>query len=126
MEALAKALLHAQVQLQVYHWNTTSLAVHGCTDEYHAALRSGTDRLVEIWPGGHARIFDAKALDADPIEFPAIDTRSKAQDVSRYAQALREKLVRARASLESAPEMVNVLDDMLSETAKFLFLLTLK
>ena len=123
MEALAKALLHAQVQLQVHHWNTASLAVHGCTDEYRAALRRGTDRLVEVWQGRHARIFGAPK---NPIELAPLDAKSRAQDVSKYGEFVRDKLCRARASLESMPEMVNVLDDMLSDTDKFLFLLSLK
>lgn len=110
--------------MQVFHWTTNSYALHQATGGFYETLQESTDHLVETWQGRNPRVFDS--ANAQPLEAGGFEVKSKGADVAKYTTALRAKVAKAHAAMAGKPEMINLLEALMSEIDKFMFLISLK
>lgn len=106
-------------QVKVFHWATTSLAVHKALDELHASLSDSIDTLVEAYIGRTKK---------QPLRKFVIATSSTtdASKVEKYLETESDKLLKMSAEWTKYPELQNILQEMIASVNKALYVCRLK
>jgi len=108
--------------IKMFHWTTESFAAHKATDALYTKLQTFMDLFVETSLGHYN---NKKSLKLSTIEVKKINNNSQ---LHKYTQIYKKHLKNIRKSLpdSSQSEMINVIDDILTELDVLLYLLTLK
>jgi hypothetical protein len=110
--------------IKMYHWTTDSFATHKATDALYAKLQTLMDLFVET-SLGHYNNKKSLHNSIKKVEIKDIKTN---KDLHSYTQKYKMSLRQIRKQLpdSSQSEMINVVDDILTELDVLLYLLTLE
>lgn len=105
-------------QIKLFHWTTKSYVHHKALDELHAALSDKVDLFVEAYVG---------KMDVQPFKKFTITTKasSDASKVIKYLEEERGKLEKLHDRLDKQPELSNILEEMMAEISKAVYLMRL-
>lgn len=108
--------------IKMFHWTTDSFAAHKATDALYTKLQTFMDLFVETSLGHY---HNKKHLKLSSIKVKTIKNNSQ---LHKYTQSYKDHLKNIRKTLPdtSQSEMINVLDDILTELDVLLYLLTLE
>lgn len=108
-------------QIKMFHWATMSYASHKALDQLHTNLSTLVDHFVECYIGR----FKKQPLRTFSVETVASSDASPSK-VERYLELERDKLVILRKTLDkTAPELQNILDEMVGDIHQALYLIRL-
>lgn len=105
-----------QVQLQTFHWQTTSYAQHIAFGDAYTALQPLVDSFMESYIG----ITD-KRPKAESIQLVDLQEGNPKSWCTKKIGALRK----IRDAMERYPELVNICDEIIALLSKLSYLLTL-
>lgn len=105
-------------QVKLFHWATRSYVQHKALDELHDALSSKVDLFVEAFSG---------KMDVQPFKKFTVTTKasSDASKVIKYLESERQKLEHLHGQLGKQPELSNILEEMMAEISKSVYLMRL-
>lgn len=113
---LVFGMLH---QIKLFHWATTSFSKHKALDDLHATLSDKTDLLVESYIGR----FKKQPLKPFTVNVSAHSDTSK---MEKYIESERDKLgALCDKVFSKAPELQNIIQEIMAEMDKTLYLLKL-
>jgi hypothetical protein len=104
-------------QVKLFHWATMSYAKHIALDKLHESLSEKVDKFVESYIGH----FKKQPLKSFTIQMKAVSDTS---GLDKFLDATHEQL-RSMHKLfekEKVPELVNILEEMLSEIDNTIYL----
>lgn len=117
-----KTTMEFLTSIKMYHWTTKSYPAHKTTDKLYAKLQDLMDTFVETSLGHyeHKQMLQhkIKTINVTPI----INNKSLEKYTNHYKKELKN--IRNKISDKSASEIINVIDDILTELDVFLYLLT--
>lgn len=121
-----EALCHT-AQIKLLHWQTFSFAEHKALDELFGAFLELTDELVESVMGKYGR----PTLSPEMATFTVMNyhTPESPDGLKLYMSKLKECYAvkcKNAFSPEKDPEILNIIDEILSTIDKTTYLLTLK
>lgn len=115
------SFLSLMAQIKMYHWSTLSYAKHKALDDLHGVLSEKIDFFVEAWIG-RARKQPIQHLSV-PLGLVVGDATAKPE---KYIAEQRDRIAAMSAkTFAKAPELQNILEEMLAEMDKTLYLLNL-
>lgn len=115
-------LLHINSQIRVFHWQTDSYAQHTAFGDYYTAMDELIDTFVESYQGKYCRI-DLGAEENFDIALKGYYLNHLDIFLEEVIQYLQEILPSTFESDDT--ELCNIIDEMVSETNKLKYLLTL-
>lgn len=125
-DSFVKELLAIQDQVKVFHWQTDSYASHMALGTYYDTLSPLVDQFVEEYQGQFGRVpIKANPGQSDLIGLADIEEGK----VELFVNNVHKWFVQLRAKVEAVPNttnLQNILDEMIGETSKLKYLLTLK
>ena len=112
-------ILHA---IKLFHWRTTSYAIHKATCELHANLSGNIDSFVEIMIGKNGVRIDmsgSKTMDLFNCSTP--------EQLKELVQEFKKELIDMNAKMDNSinSDLLNIRDEMIGQINQFLYLLTL-
>lgn len=120
---LVEKLLCFRTQIKVFHWQTSSYAQHKALDKLTGALDSLGDKLVEV-SIGHSHTKPRVSQDCvDLINLPDEGAGSVPEDYVR--KVIHPFLVSLLRAPETAESMKPVVEELLAEVDRTLYLLDL-
>jgi hypothetical protein len=110
--------------IKMYHWTTDSYAAHKATDKFYSKLQDFMDSYVETSLGHHQ---NKKQL-INKIHTIRVKNITSNSQLHTYTMEYKRELKNIRNKLpdNKKSEMINVLDDILTEIDVLLYLLTLE
>jgi len=119
-ETIIIYFLQCKEQIKLQHWNTFSYSTHKATDELYSGLLELIDEFVETMMGKYGRpVFpDTFTLELEKPE--NIDTTQYLSQFADYLIELSDEL-----DPRTDTDLLNIRDEMLAETNKTKYLLTL-
>ena len=109
-------LLLFQSQLKIMHWGTESYSQHNAYGMTYDSLSDGLDALVESYQGYHGRIDFGNSCEF--ISFSDVEPNSWLKTMMECLTTLRENLKES--------DLQNMIDELISDVSKLMYLLTLK
>lgn len=117
--------LEILLMIKLFHWKTTSFAIHKATDELYSSLNDNIDKFIEVLLGKSGKRIDM--LGHKNIEL--IDLNSQEQ-LKRKIEEIKGYLVSLEKNTAlqtmSNTDLFNIRDEILGDLNKFLYLLTFK
>ena len=108
--------------IKMFHWTTEFFSIHKATDELYGKLQTFMDHYVEASIGHYNESLKNKVKS---IQITNLQTTEKLNNYTiRYKNTLRK--IRDNLTEEKESELINILDDMLTELDVLLYLLKLK
>lgn len=109
-------------QVRVYHWQSFGYAEHTALGNYYDTMSDLIDTFVESYQGQFGRVFvDVSKVELEDMrEYSIINY---VNDTARWLRDFRKKLVESDNYNTNA--LQNMLDEMIGETDKLKYLLTL-
>lgn len=112
-------ILHA---IKLFHWRTTSYAIHKATCELHSVLSGNIDSFVEIMIGKNGVRVDmssSKTMDLFSCDTPE-HLKERVQEFKSELIAMNSKM-----DVSTNSDLLNIRDEMVGHINQFLYLLTL-
>jgi DNA-binding ferritin-like protein len=109
-EKFIGALLQSRDAMHLRHWQTTSFAEHKALDEYYNGILDLTDSFVEKFFGRNGRV---------KISLPATEMEMPVDHLKKMQKMLEDEMD------NYAPDLQNIIQDMLGLVNETLYLLTL-
>lgn len=105
-------------QVKLFHWATKSYVHHKALDELHEALSENIDLFVEAYIG---------KMELQPLKKFNVLTKSNtdASKVLKYLDDERQKLTKLHEKLDKQPELASIVEDMMNEISKAMYLMRL-
>lgn len=104
-------------QVKLFHWATMSYSKHIALDSLHGALSDKVDSFVECYLGKYKK---------QPLKSFTIQTKavSDTSSMDKFLDATCDQLSAIHKALEKekAPELNNILEEMMSEIDKTVYL----
>lgn len=116
-------LLHINSQIKVFHWQTESYAQHVAFGDYYNAMDELTDTFVEAYQGKYCRI-ELQPQETFNIGVKGFHDNHISIFLDEVCHFLSEILPSTHS--EDDTELCNIIDEMIAETNKLKYLLTLK
>lgn len=113
-----KFFFSLQLNMKIYHWNTTSFARHKASDEFGGKLSSLVDRFVEVFVGRYKVKPSLSNIKIDS-EFLTDDGSEKLLIKSRDYLEFLSKVIKDT-------DLLTIRDELLSEVNQTLYLYQLK
>jgi len=112
-------ILHA---IKLFHWRTTSYAIHKATCELHSTLSGNIDSFVEIMIGKNGVRIDmssSKTMDLFSCSTP--------EQLKETVQQFKTELIAMNSKMDVSinSDLLNIRDEMVGHVNQFLYLLTL-
>jgi len=105
-----------QINIKLYHWNTTSFSRHKATDEFGEKLIGLIDKFVEVFIGR----YKLKPSPCDIKIYKQYVTDSGSEELLKQSRDYLEKM-----QLKDS-ELLNIRDELLAEVNQTLYLYQLK
>lgn len=115
--SLILALIEAQDQTRIYHWGTSSFAEHNAFGSLYDSIASALDKIAESSMKDGTR-FNLESY----ISVENYDTKG----AQKYISDLSESICRMCENDKLCCDIQNILQDLLADINKTLYLLTLK
>ena len=114
-------LLHFQVSLKIYHWQTTSYSRHKATDNLYGLISDKIDKFVETLQGtrGTRAEFTSKC-NIKLNNFSDVDGKNLLLAFKTWLENDLAKLLDKKET-----DLINMRDDMLGDVNQTLYLFTL-
>lgn len=112
--------LQSLTQYQIYHWQVEgpgSFAAHKAFDEYNAAMKPLIDALAESFQGR----FNERIVVTDSRRPLNIAQESPIEFTDRVLERIED----SKSLFENYSDLANIVDEMIAETTKLKYLLTL-
>jgi DNA-binding ferritin-like protein len=107
-------------QIKIYHWCTMSYATHKALDKLHSSLSDNIDEFMEVYIGK----YNKQTIDVFNIN---IKGNSDTTNIIQYLQTQRDHIKTIRnKQFKSCNEIQNILDTMMGEINKTIYLCNLK
>lgn len=109
-------------QVRIFHWQSFGYAEHTALGNYYDTVSDLIDGFVESYQGQYGRVF----VDVSKVELEDMKEYSiinYVNDTSRWLRDFRKKL--AESDNYNTNALQNMLDEMIGETDKLKYLLTL-
>jgi DNA-binding ferritin-like protein len=105
-------------QVKLFHWATKSYVHHKALDELHASLSDQIDRFVETYSG---------KMNVQPFKKFHVATKSSsdASKAIKYLEDERSKIGKLHEKLADEPELSNILEEMMADLSKAVYLMRL-
>jgi len=113
-----KFFFSLQLNIKMYHWNTTSFSRHKATDEFGEKLLSLIDKFVEVFIGRYKVKPSSSNIKIDS-DFLTDDGSEKLLIKSREYLEYLSKVIKDS-------DLLNIRDELLSEVNQTLYLYQLK
>ena len=108
-------------QVKMHHWCTLSYAKHKALDELHETLSDKVDLFIESWMGR----FKKQPVLKLSVELPVLEGDATAK-MDKYIEAERDRVAAMSAkSFAKAPELQNILDEIVAAFDQTLYLFKL-
>ena len=112
-------ILHA---IKLFHWRTTSYAIHKATCELHSNLSGNIDSFVEIMIGKNGVRIDmsgSKTMNLFSCTTP--------EHLKAMMQEFKTELIAMNSKMDTSvnSDLLNIRDEMMGHINQFLYLLTL-
>lgn len=104
-------------QVKLFHWSTMSYAKHVALDGLHGALSSKMDQFVECFLGKYKK----QPLKSFSVQPKAISDTSGLDKFLENTYAQLENMHKMFEK-EKAPELANILEEMMAEIDKTMYL----
>jgi hypothetical protein len=114
-QKITEYFLGLLAQVKMFHWATTSYATHKALDNFHGSLSTLVDSFVEVYIGR----FKRQPLKVFKISTEATTDTTKLQ---QFLEAERETIRKMHSSLSKSTELQNILDEMMSEFNRTIYL----
>jgi len=125
-DSFIKELLAIQDQVKIFHWQTDSYASHMALGDYYDALSPLIDQFVEEYQGQFGRVpIKANPGQSNIIGLSDIETGK----VEVFVENIHKWFVQLRRNVEGKSDttnLQNILDEIIGETSKLKYLLTLQ
>jgi len=105
-------------QLKVFHWATMSFSKHKALDDLHGAFGELVDRFIEVYIGK----FKKQPIKSFKITMHAHSDVSK---LDKYLETEREALRKIHTQCVKTTELQNIVDEMMAEFNKAIYLCNL-
>ena len=104
-------------QVKLFHWSTTQYAEHIALDKLHGSLSDKVDSFVESYIGKYKK---------QPLKPFTIQTKavSDASGITKFLEITNDQLANMHKVFEKekAPELVNIIEEMMSEIDTTMYL----
>ena len=118
------AFLEMLMMVKLFHWKTTSFAVHKATDELYSSFNENIDHFIEVLlgkTGERTNLTRVSAISLIDLTSPE-ELKSKIIHFKKYLAQLNHNQV--LNSFENT-DLFNIRDEMLGNLNKFIYLLSL-
>ena len=109
-------LLLFQTQLKIMNWGTESYSQHNAYGMTYDSVSDGLDALVESYQGYHGRIDFGN--NCDLISFADVEPNSWLKTMMEFLNTLIENVKES--------DLQNMIDELIADVSKLMYLLTLK
>ena len=117
--------LEILLMIKLFHWKTTSYAIHKATDELYASFNEHMDSFVEVLlgkSGVRTDLMKQKTIKLEDLNSPD-RLREKIESVKSYLVDIsNNKTIESMTNTD----LLSIRDEILGDMNKFLYLLTLK
>lgn len=102
-------------QIKLYHWSTMSYAKHKALDDLHESLSDKVDLLVEAYLGKFKK---------QPLKKFTIETKANTntEHIEKYLEIIHSDITGMNGKFNKCIEIQNILQDILAEIDKTLYL----
>jgi hypothetical protein len=118
LNEIVKFFFTIQLNLKLYHWNTTSYARHKASDDLGGSLLPLIDRFVEVFIGKYKVKPILTSIKINPVYITDEGAESMLIHAKNYLESLPTKI--------NAPELLNIKDELLGAVENTLYLYQLK
>ena len=105
-------------QVKLFHWSTMSYATHKALDDFHASLSDHIDHFVEVYIGK----YEKQPLKVFKIK---MDATSDSKKLMKFLEDEREVIRKMHGQFNKCSELQNILDEMMAEFSKTIYLCNL-
>jgi hypothetical protein len=104
-------------QVKLFHWSTMSYAKHVALDSLHGSLSSKVDAFVECYIGK----YNKQPLKSFTVQTKAVTDTS---GLEKFLNAVCDQLTAMHKAFdkEKAPELSNILEEMMAEIDRTMYL----
>lgn len=120
MKELVLFILQVRNQIQLFHWQTKSFAEHKAFDEYIDEFTNLTDKVVESLSGKYERVVLGKGGNIELSDYKDSDPNEFLDQIVEFFKDYQDELDEKEDS-----EIINLMDEITTETDKLKYLLTL-
>ena len=106
-------------QIKLFHWATMSYAQHKALDDLHGKLSEKVDDFIEVFVGK----FKKQPFKNFKINMDATSDVSK---IDKFLESERENIRKMHTQLKASSELQNILDEIMSEFNRAIYLCNLK
>ena len=108
-------------QIKLFHWQTTSFAMHKATDAVISALDESIDKYVEVYMGTYGR--PRLSARSNTIRIQNLNEKSIAKFIKACITHLQINVGQSLRPTDT--DLVNIRDEMLAELNQLMYLFTL-
>lgn len=105
-------------QIKLYHWASKSYAKHKALDELHSSLSEKIDLLIESYIG-RVKLQPLRNFKLD------ISVSSDVEKTEKFLEKERDEIAKLSGRWKKYPELQNILQEMITEINKTLYLCNL-
>jgi hypothetical protein len=120
-KSIFKYFIGLMGQIKMFHWSTMSYPIHKALDDLHSSLSDKIDEFIEVYMGKHH---------IQPVQSYqlSINTSSVCDNIISYLENERENIrnIRRNKMFNKCTELQNILDEMMSQIDKTIYLCNLK
>lgn len=120
-EDIVLTLLQIQTQFRIFHWQSKSYARHQSYGQIYSSLNENIDDFVETMMGKQGRFELPEGAKIDLFNLKSVEINSFLKTFTDFLIGLTKKL-----SPEIDSDLLNIRDEILGDTNKLKYLLTLK
>jgi len=121
-EQLVTMMLQIQNQVKILHWQTFSEARHVAYGNYYDSLAGNIDEFIEVMMGKYGRFeFTQEGTNLQLFNLKTLEINSFLDTVTEFLINMTDQL-----DARKDTDLLNIRDEMLSDTNKLKYLLTQK
>lgn len=120
-EDLVKLFFHMNLNIKLYHWQTTSYARHKATCDLHGVLTDLSDQFIEVYMGKYER---PEFKDSFTVMVKELSDKNAKDLLEEYSNVLKKEV--SKYIKTSDTDLMNIKDEMLAAINKTIYLFTLQ
>ncbi len=120
-EDLVKLFFHMNLNIKLYHWQTTSYARHKATCDLHGVLTDLSDQFIEVYIGKYER---PEFKDSFTVMVKELSDKNAKDLLEEYSNVLKKEV--SKYIKTSDTDLMNIRDEMLAAINKTIYLFTLQ
>lgn len=120
-EDLVKLFFHMNLNIKLYHWQTTSYARHKATCDLHGVLTDLSDQFIEVYMGKYER---PEFKDSFTVMVKELSDKNAKDLLEEYSNVLKKEV--SKYIKTSDTDLMNIRDEMLAAINKTIYLFTLQ